>query len=524
MKRVLKLTSPTLVAFTALVFLLVGVSFGVHAQDTKPNILVIWGDDIGITNISFNNRGLMGYRTPNIDRIAKEGLAFTDYYGQQSCTAGRAAFIGGNNPLRTGMTKVGVPGAIEGWQKVDVTIATVMKAHGYATGQFGKNHQGDRDEHLPTMHGFDEFFGNLYHLNAEEEPEHEDYPTQLEFRRKFGPRGVIKSKADGKGGQSIEDTGPLTRKRMETIDDETVAAAKDFIKRQIRGGTPFFVWWNGTRMHFRTHVRPEHRHKGKDEYTDGMIEHDGHVGELLDLLDELGIANDTIVLYSTDNGPHFNTWPDAANTPFRSEKNSNWEGAYRVPAFVRWRNKFPAGVVLNGIVSHQDWLPTFAAIAGAPDIKVSLLEGIELNGRRYKNYIDGYNIRDYLSGKEEKSPRQGFVYVNDEGAIVAARWGDWKTIYQENRGRAFGVWREPFVELRTPLLFNLRRDPYERAQHNSNTYDDWFLERPFLLFGTNALVEDFLMTLTRYPPSQTPGSFSLERVRKQIKEMSRSDQ
>ncbi|MFY9974883.1 MAG: arylsulfatase [Chromatiaceae bacterium] len=489
------------------------------AQD-KPNILVIWGDDIGTTNISFNNRGLMGYRTPNIDRIANEGLSFTDYYGQQSCTAGRAAFLGGNNPLRTGMTKVGVPGASEGWQKSDATIATVLKSLGYATGQFGKNHQGDRDEHLPTMHGFDEFLGNLYHLNAEEEPENEDYPRNPEFREQFGPRGVIKATADGQGGQTVVDTGPLTKKRMETIDDETVEAAKDFITRQVKAGKPFFCWWNGTRMHFRTHVREDRRHPGNDEYTDGMIEHDGHVGQLLDLLDELGVADNTIVLYSTDNGPHFNTWPDAGNTPYRSEKNSNWEGAYRVPAFVRWPGHFPAGESLNGILSHQDWLPTFAAAAGAPDIKAQLLKGVELNGRTYKNHIDGYDMLGYLSGKAEESPRRGFVYVNDDGDIVAVRWEDWKVVYEENRGKGFGVWREPFTELRVPLLFNLRRDPFERAQHNANVYEDWALDRVFILFGANKLAAQFLQTLVEYPPSQTPGSFNLSTVQKKIQEMS----
>jgi len=482
----------------------------------KPNILVIWGDDVGLTNISFNNRGLMGYQTPNIDRIAREGVSFTDYYGQQSCTAGRAAFVGGNNPLRTGMTKVGIPGAPEGWQKTDVTMATILKSQGYATAQFGKNHLGDRDEHLPTMHGFDEFFGNLYHLNAEEEPENEDYPANPEFRKMFGPRGVIKATADGKGGQTVVDTGPLTKKRMETIDDETIAAAKDFITRQVKAGKPFFVWWNGTRMHFRTHVRADRRHPGNDEYTDGMIEHDMHVGELLNLLDDLGIANDTIVQYSTDNGPHFNTWPDAANTPFRSEKNSNWEGAYRVPAFVRWPGHFPAGVTLNGIVSHQDWLPTFANAAGAPDIKERLKQGTTLNGRTYRNWIDGYDMLDYLTGKVGKSPREGIIYVNDDGDIVAIRWNDWKVVYKENRGQAFEVWREPFTDLRVPLIFNLRRDPYERAQHNSNTYNDWLLDRVYIVFGANAIATRWLSTFKEYPPSQTPGSFNLDAVRKQL--------
>jgi arylsulfatase A-like enzyme len=492
------------------------------AQQNKPNIVVIWGDDIGTWNISHNNRGMMGYQTPNIDRIATEGVAFTDYYAQQSCTAGRAAFIGGNVPVRTGMTKVGLPGAKEGWQKTDVTMATVMKSLGYATGQFGKNHQGDRDEHLPTMHGFDEFLGNLYHLNAEEEPENEDYPGDMvlangkTFKEVFGPRGVLHSWADGKGGQKIEDTGPLTKKRMETIDDETIAAAKDFIKRQHDAGKPFFVWWNGTRMHFRTHVRPGHRHKGNDEYTDGMIEHDANVGELLKLLDDLGIAKDTIVMYSTDNGPHYNTWPDAGTTPFRSEKNSNWEGAYRVPAFVRWPGHFPANVTLNGLVAHEDWLPTFAAAAGDPNIKDKLKKGVSLNGRNYKNYIDGYNQLDYLTGKAKASPRHEFFYVNDDGQIVAIRYDAWKAVFLENRGQAFGVWREPFTQLRVPLLFNLRRDPFEKAQHNSNTYNDWFLDRVYVLAPMQQLAAKFLMTMKEYPPSQTPGSFNLEKVQKQI--------
>jgi len=489
----------------------------------KPNILVIWGDDIGTWNISHNNRGMMGYQTPNIDRIADQGLSFTDYYGQQSCTAGRAAFLGGNVPVRTGMTKVGLPGAAEGWQKTDVTIATVMKSQGYATGQFGKNHQGDRDEHLPTMHGFDEFLGNLYHLNAEEEPENEDYPGDMvlangkTFRQQFGPRGVLHCWADGKGGQRCEDTGALTKKRMETIDDETLAAAKDFIQRQVEAGKPFFTWWNGTRMHFRTHVRPEHRNKGNDEYTDGMIEHDANVGQLLALLDELGIADDTIVLYSTDNGPHYNTWPDAGTTPFRSEKNSNWEGAYRVPAFVRWPGHFPAGVTLNGIVSHEDWLPTFAAAAGDATIQDRLRAGVDLNGRRYRNYIDGYNQLDYLSGKATESPRKEFWYVNDDGQVVAARYDAWKVVFLENRGEAFGVWREPFTELRVPLLFNLRRDPFEKAQHNANTYNDWFLDRPFVVVPIQALAAKFLQTMKDYPPSQSPGSFNLSKIEAQLR-------
>ena len=495
------------------------------AEDTaKPNILVIWGDDIGTWNISHNNRGMMGYQTPNIDSIAEGGLSFTDYYAQQSCTAGRAAFIGGNVPVRTGMTKVGLPGAAEGWQKTDVTMATVLKSLGYATGQFGKNHQGDRDEHLPTMHGFDEFLGNLYHLNAEEEPENRDYPRDAvlpngkTFLEQFGPRGVLHTYANGDGTQRIEDTGPLTKKRMETIDDETIAAAEKFITEKTEAGVPWFVWWNGTRMHFRTHVRDEHKNiagPNSDEYSDGMVEHDMNVGELLALLDKLGIADNTVVMYSTDNGPHYNTWPDAGTTPFRSEKNSNWEGAYRVPAFIRWPGHFPEGKTLNGIVSHEDWLPTFAAIGGNPDIKKQLLDGVELNGRSYRNYIDGYNQLPYLEGTGP-DPRNEFWYVNDDGQVVAARYQDWKVVFLENRGEAFGVWREPFTELRVPLLFNLRRDPFEKAQHNANTYDDWFLDRPFVIAPIQVLAAQFLKTMVDYPPSQTPGSFNLSKIEKQI--------
>ena len=522
-------------SFIAILPILVGTAL---AQTEKPNILVIWGDDIGTWNISHNNRGMMGYNTPNIDRIAKEGIGFTDYYAQQSCTAGRAAFISGSVPVRSGMTKVGLPGAAQGWQKTDVTMATVLKGQGYATGQFGKNHEGDRNEHLPTIHGFDEFLGNLYHLNAEEEPENVDYPRDMKlangktFLETFGPRGVLHCYATDKddptedprfgkiGRQKCEDTGPLTKKRMETIDDETIAAAKDFITRQVKAGKPFFTWWNGTRMHFRTHVKEEHRGvSGQDEYSDGMVEHDMHVGELLKLLDDLGIADNTIVMYSTDNGPHYNTWPDSGTTPFRSEKNSNWEGAYRVPAFARWPGHFPAGTTLNGIVAHEDWLPTFAAAAGAPDIKQKLLKGTEINGRKYRNHIDGYNMLDYLSGKTDNSPRHEFWYINDDGQIVAARYDDWKVVFLENRGQAFGVWREPFVELRVPLLFNLRRDPFEKAQHNSNTYNDWFLDRPFVIVPIQGLAAKFLMTMQEFPPSQSPGSFNLSKIEEKLREM-----
>jgi arylsulfatase len=431
------------------------------------------------------------------------------------------------------MTKVGMPGAKEGWQKTDVTMATILKSQGYATGQFGKNHQGDRDEHLPTQHGFDEFLGSLYHLNAEEEPENRDYPGDMKlangktFREQFGPRGVIHSFADGK----IENSGPLTKKRMETIDEETVAAAKDFITRQHKAGKPFFCWWNGTRMHFRTHVKEEHKGlsgKSGDEYHDGMVEHDMHVGELLKLIDELGIADNTIVQYSTDNGPHYNTWPDAGTTPFRGEKNSNWEGAFRVPCFIKWPGKFPANVTLNGIVSHEDWLPTLAAAAGAPDIKEKLLKGVELNGRSYKNHIDGYNQLDYLTKADSyktidedvaASPRKEFIYLNDAAEVVAIRVGDWKATYLENRAEQLQVWREPFVHLRLPLLFNLRRDPFEKSQHNSNTYHDWMIDRAFVLVPLQAVASRFLMTLKEFPPSQTPGDWSLDTLEKQIKNM-----
>ncbi len=512
---------------SALAFIAASPAF---SAEKKPNILVIWGDDIGTWNISHTNRGMMGYKTPNIDRIAKEGIGFTDYYAQQSCTAGRAAFISGSVPVRSGMTKVGMPGAKEGWQKTDVTMATILKSQGYATGQFGKNHQGDRDEHLPTMHGFDEFMGSLYHLNAEEEPENRDYPRDLKlpngktFLQQFGPRGVIKSKADGKGGQTIENLGPLTKKRMETIDEESLAAAKEFLTRQAKEGKPFFVWWNATRMHFRTHVKPEHIGiSGQDEYSDGMVGHDMQVGELLKLIDDLGLANDTIVQYSTDNGPHYNSWPDAGTTQFRSEKNTNWEGAYRVSCFVRWPGHFQAGVTLNGIAAHEDWLTTFAAVAGAPDIGEKLKKGVELNGRTYKNHLDGYNLLDYLSGKTKESPRKDFIYVNDIGEIVAARYGDWKVVFMENRAETMALWREPFVELRAPLLFNLRRDPFEKAQHNSNTYNDWWIDRVYVIVPVTDMVAKFLMTFKDFPPSQTAGSFNLTKMQKQMEEMSKTN-
>ncbi|MHC4803926.1 MAG: arylsulfatase, partial [Planctomycetota bacterium] len=476
------------------------------------------GDDIGQSNISAYTFGLMGYRTPNIDRIASEGMMFTDYYGEQSCTAGRSSFILGQSVFRTGLSKVGLPGAENGSQPEDPTIAKLLKAHGYATGQFGKNHLGDRDEHLPTAHGFDEFFGNLYHLNAEEEPENEDYPKNPQFRKRFGPRGVIHSWANEDGTQRIEDTGPLTKKRMETVDDETIAGAIEFIKRQHRAGKPFFCWWNGTRMHFRTHVKPELRGiSGQDEYSDGMVEHDMHVGILLDLLDELGIADNTIVFYSTDNGPHMNTWPDAAMTPFRGEKNTNWEGGWRVPAMVRWPGRIEAGSVSNGIMHHMDWMPTFVAAAGDPDVKQKLLKGHRVGRKNYRVHLDGYNFLPHLTGRDDESPRKEIFYFSDDGDLTALRYQDWKLIFLEQRVEAtFQAWAEPFVPLRVPLIFHLRRDPYERSQVTSNTYYDWLLDRAYLLVPAQAYVGEFLATFREYPPRQKAASFSLDQVMEKL--------
>jgi len=484
------------------------------AQTDKPNILVVWGDDVGQSNISTYTHGLVGYKTPNIDRIAGEGMTFTDYYGEQSCTAGRASFITGQSVFRTGLSKVGLPGAKEGISEKDPTIATLLKARGYATGQFGKNHLGDRDEHLPTNHGFDEFYGNLYHLNAEEEPENEDYFKNPELRKKFGPRGVIHSWALPDGTQKIEDTGPLTKKRMETVDDDTSDRAIEFIRKQNAAGKPWFVWWNGTRMHFRTHVKPELRGiSGQDEYADGMVEHDMHIGKFLKLLDELGIADNTIVFYSTDNGPHYNTWPDAAATPFRGEKNTNWEGGWRVPAMVRWPGKIKAGTWSNGIMHHMDWMPTLLAAAGDPDIKDELLKGVNANGRDYKVHLDGYNMLPLLTGKDEKDPRHEIFYFSDDGDLTAMRYDDWKLIFMEQKATGtFRVWMEPFVPLRVPLIENLRRDPYERATITSNTYYDWLLDRAFLLVPAQAYVANFLGTFKEFPPRMQAASFSLDQV------------
>jgi arylsulfatase len=498
------------IARLLLVFFLAAISYTAFAQD-KPNILVIWGDDIGQSNISAYTMGLMGYRTPNIDRIAKEGVIFTDYYGEQSCTAGRSSYVTGQSVYRTGLSKVGLPGADLGLQEEDPTIAGLLKAQGYTTGQFGKNHLGDKDEHLPTNHGFDEFLGNLYHLNAEEEPENEDYPQDPNFKKQFGPRGVIHSKADGK----IEDTGPLTKKRMETIDDETVAAALDFIDRAHQAGKPFYVWWNGTRMHFRTHVKPELRGiSGQDEYGDGMVEHDMHVGQLLAKLDELGITDNTVVHYSTDNGPHMNTWPDAASSPFFGEKNTNWEGGWRVPSMVRWPGKIKPGSVSNEIMHHMDWLPTYLAMAGNPDIKEQLKKGgVRAIGRRYNVHLDGYNFLPHLTGEEEKGPRREIFYFADTGELTALRYNDWKAIFLEQKEYAtLRAWIEPWTPLRVPLITNLRRDPYERAHQTSNTYYDWMIDRVFFLVPAQQYVAGFLQTFKEFPPRQKPASFSIDQV------------
>ena len=484
----------------------------------QPNILVIWGDDIGISNLSCYSDGLMGYRTPHIDRIAAEGARFTDYYGEQSCTAGRAAFICGQSPIRTGLTKVGMPGATVGLQAEDPTIATALRAHGYATGQFGKNHLGDRDEFLPTAHGFDEFFGNLYHLNAEEEPELADYPSPRDmphFRERFGPRGVIHSWAK-EDTQVVEDTGPLTKKRMETIDDEFLEAASGFIRGQVQAEKPFFVWFNATHMHFRTHVKPESRGQSgrwQSEYHDTMIDHDALVGELLDLVDELDIAEDTIVIYSTDNGPHMNSWPDAGMTPFRGEKNSNWEGAYRVPAMVRWPGRIAPGQVLNDIVSHSDWFPTMLAAAGVEDIAGQLKEGVDLGGTTYRVHLDGFDQLPYLTGEADKSPRQHFFYVTDDGDLAAVRFDNWKLVFLEQRAAGtLQVWAEPFTQLRIPKIFNLRTDPYERADITSNTYFDWILDHAWVAVPMQAYVASMLQTFAEFPPRQEPASFSLDQV------------
>jgi arylsulfatase A-like enzyme len=499
----------------------------VQAQNKKPNILVIFGDDIGQTNISAYSFGLMGYKTPNIDRLAHEGMMFTDYYAENSCTAGRSSFITGQTPKRTGLSKVGVPGARAGLQDRDITIAQALKAQGYATGQFGKNHLGDRNEFLPTVHGFDEFYGNLYHLNAEEEPERENWPVNdTTFVKSFKPRGVLSCRASdiddptiqprwGRvGKQIIEDTGPLTKKRMETIDDETTAACIDYIKRQVKAGKPFFVWMNTTRMHVFTHVRASMIGQcgmPGNEYGDGMIEHDMDVGKLLKALDDLGITDNTIVVYTTDNGPNQFSWPDAATTPFRSEKNSNWEGAFRVPAMVRWPGHIAAGQISNEMFSGLDWFPTFLAAAGDPTVKNDLLQGVSLNGTTFKVHLDGYNQLSYLTGKQARSSRNEFAYFNDDADMVGFRYGDWKAVFREIAAPGgFEVWYEPYIDYRIAKLFNLRMDPYERADIVSDQYDDWRVKNSYLMGYMNTKAGAFIETFGEWPPSQLPGNFTIK--------------
>jgi arylsulfatase A-like enzyme len=506
-------------------------------QQQRPNIVIIWGDDIGQSDISAYSRGLMGFKTPNIDRIANEGVLFTDYYAEQSCTAGRASFITGQSGLRTGMTKVGLPGATLGLQKEDPTIAELLKPLGYATGQFGKNHLGDRNEYLPTVHGFDEFYGNLYHLNAEEEPELPDYPKSPDFRAKYGPRGVLDCKASDKddatvdprfgkvGMQVCTDTGPLTKARMVAIDDDIEARATDFIKRQKNANKPFFVWVTFTHMHFRTHTKPEsigQAGRWQSPYHDTMIDHDKNVGQVLKTLDDLGIADNTFVMYSTDNGPHMNSWPDGAMTPFRNEKNSNWEGAYRVPAMLRWPGKIKPGQVSNDIVAHLDMLPTILAVAGDTEIKDKLLKGYKVGDMTYKIHLDGDNLVPYVTGQAAKSPREAFFYINDDQQLTGLRYDNWKMVFMEQRAvGTMRIWSEPFVSLRVPKIFNLRTDPYERADITSNTYYDWFIDHAFLLVPAQEYVGQFLASFREYPQRQKPSTFNMDEVLAKLKEASK---
>ena len=488
-----------------------GLTFSVApaaAQD-RPNILVIWGDDIGYWNISAYNQGMMGYRTPSIDRIANEGMLFTDAYGEQSCTAGRSTFITGQSGFRTGLLKVGLPGADLGLQAEDVTMAELLKPLGYATGQFGKNHLGDLDEMLPTNHGFDEFFGSLYHLNAEEEPENPDYPKDPAFRERFGPRGVLHSYADGR----IEDTGSLTRKRMETIDEEALDFAVNFIRHSNDRDQPFFVWFNTTRMHVWTHLKAESEGvTGLGIYPDGMVEHDGHVGALLDLLDELGLAENTLVYYSTDNGAETFTWPDGGTTPFRGEKNTNWEGGYRVPAMVRWPGVIEPGSISNEIISQLDWLPTILAAVGQPDVTAELLQGKRVGDKTFKVHLDGYNFVPYFKGEADVGPRREFFYFSDDGNLVGLRYNNWKVVFAEQRAHGLEVWQDPFVMLRFPKLFNLRTDPFERADHEAIGYGRWRFDRIFALVPAQAFVVKFLATFQDFPPRQKPSSFGIDQV------------
>jgi arylsulfatase len=488
------------------------------AKTDKPNILIIWGDDIGWFNISAYNHGIMGYRTPNIDRIAKEGAMYTDWYGQQSCTAGRAAFITGQSPIRTGLTKVGLPGAKLGLQPEDPTIAELLKPQGYVCGQFGKNHLGDRDEFLPTAHGFDEFFGNLYHLNAEQEPENEDYPKNPEFKKKFGPRGVLHSWANPDGTQRIEDTGSLTVKRMETVDGEFLDASLKFMDAAVKNDKPFFCWWNSTRMHVFTHLKKESQGvTGLGVYPDGMVEHDGHVGQLLKKLDDLGIAENTIVMYATDNGAEEFSWPDGGITPFRGEKDTNWEGGWRVPCMIRWPGVIKPGTVSNEIFSHQDMLPTLLAAAGEPDIAAKLKQGYTAGKKTFKVYLDGFNLLPHWKGEVKENPRPGFLYWSDDGDLMALRYGNWKVHFAEQRAEGFETWEEPFVHLRVPKLFNLRSDPFENASVAGDlSYKQWRVDRVFMLVPAAALVSQYMQTLVEFPPRQRPDSFTVGNVMEKL--------
>jgi len=510
---------------------LVGTTVAQAAK--KPNIVVIWGDDIGLSNLSAYTEGLMGYHTPNIDRIANEGMKFTDYYAEQSCTAGRSAFITGQSVFRTGLSKVGLPGAKQGLSSKDPTIAELLKNHDYATGQFGKNHLGDRNEFLPTVHGFDEFYGNLYHLNAEEEPEEHDYPKNPAFKAKYGPRGVLDCKASDKddktvdprfgkvGKQVCKDTGPLTRKRMETIDDDIAARASDFIQRQVKADKPFFVWVNFTHMHLWTHTKPESLGQAgefQSPYHDTMIDHDKNVGSILDEIDKLGIAENTIVIYGTDNGPHMNTWPDAAMTPFRGEKNTGWEGGFRVPCMVRWPGKIKAGTVSNEIVSNLDWAPTLLAAVGEPDVKQKLLKGYKAAGKKFKVHLDGYNFLPYLTGEEKTGPRVEFFYFSDDGDLLALRYDNWKMHFKvQDQAGTMRIWQREFENLRIPYLFNLRTDPYERATITSNDYWNWYIRHVFLLVPAQDVVGKFLATFKEYPPRQEAASFTIDQVLQKMK-------
>jgi len=480
----------------------------------KPNILIIWGDDIGWFNVSAYNHGIMGYRTPNIDRVFKEGCMFTDWYGQQSCTAGRAAFITGQSPIRTGLTKVGLPGADLGLQPEDPTIADLLKPLGYATGQFGKNHLGDRDEFLPTAHGFDEFFGNLYHLNAEQEPECPDYPKDPEFKKKFGPRGVLKTWANPDGTQKIENTGPLNTKRMETVDEEFLEAGLDFIERNAKSGTPFFCWFNSTRMHIFTHLKKESEGvTGLGVYPDGMVEHDGHVGQLLKKIDDLGIGDNTIVMYSTDNGAEVMSWPDGGSTPFRGEKDTNWEGGWRVPCAIRWPGVIKPGTVSNELFSHTDMLPTLLAAAGEPDIVEKLKKGHKAGNKTFKVHIDGYNLLPFLKGEVKENPRKGFLYWSDDGDLMAVRAGNWKAQFALQNAHGIQVWEQPLTTLRLPNIFNLRSDPFERANEDCDVfYRKWMVDRAFLLVPIQGAVGAFLKTFEQFPPRQRPSSFSVDQA------------